>query len=69
MSDSEPLTRSDMQMIRKAFREGWNVPPDERQRAVERLRQVLDDPARSARDKAKSQETLAAINEVQYHGG
>jgi hypothetical protein len=61
MTDTDPLTRSDMMLIRKAFKQGWNVPADERQRAVARLRQVLNDPARSARDKQKASETLASI--------
>jgi len=37
-----PLTRGDLQMIRKAIREGWDVPHDKRQAIIAQVVEALD---------------------------
>ncbi len=60
MSD-ETLTRSDMILIRKAFREGWGVPPEKRERTIQQLQAIIDDPARNDSDRRKASETLVVV--------
>ncbi len=58
----EPLTRGEMLLIRRAFRNGWPVPAEARRRIGRRLSAVIDDGGRSARDKQKALETLAIVD-------
>ena len=60
---NEPLTRGDMVRIRQAFRNGWNVSPVQRQRIIDQLHDVLNDPTRTNRERRKAQETLDLIHD------
>ena len=63
MTPADHLSRGDMVLIRRAFRNGWNVPSDQQQRIVAELEIAIRDPFRSARDKQKAQETLDLIQD------
>ena len=55
------MTRRDMQLVRRAFKNHWDVPAEKRCEIVAQLRQVIDNPNSSARDKSKAVETLNVI--------
>ena len=62
-SPNPPLTRADMVRIRQAFRNGWNDSPVQRQRIIDQLRDVLNDPTQSNRERRKAQETRDLIHD------
>lgn len=60
-SPEQPISRGEMLMVRRAFRNRWGVSADKRRRIVARLQHVIDDPKQSARDRPKAVETLGVV--------
>lgn len=60
-ASNESIRRSEMVMIRTAFRNGWPVPTEKRLRIIAQLNHVINSPTRSKWDKQKAVETLAVV--------
>lgn len=59
---TEPLTRSDMVQIRRAFRHGWPVTAERRKTIIAELKAVVNDPRRPERERQSAANTLAIIS-------
>ena len=53
--------RTDLLNVERAIRHSWNIPPDEVEKALELIAELLSNPSSTEREKLRAKKTLEVI--------